>query len=382
MKFSPCVINTLLMSALLAGCAVRSETGDSTEQAEKPSLPVLQLTNQSTTLDHDYAGNLEAVQNVEIRARVSGYLDKILVDEGHPVRKGQLMFQLNAAEYEVEVAKAQASLESAVAQSKSAEVEMERVKLLVDKNIISTSESKLAKAKMEVAKASINEAKAALNNARLRVSLAGIRAPFDGVINRIPFKRGSLIEEGTLLTTVSDLREMYAYFHVSEKEYLTSIKKRLDPTKTTIREVELLLADDTHYGPKGLVETTETIFEGNSGTIAFRARFPNPKHLLRHGATGKVRLTTDVDDALLVPQKAVFEVQDKNYVYVVDAANKVKSRSFIPRSRVDQFYIVQSGLRPGERIVYEGLQNVKDGMTITPQAIHADSLRALYVTAQ
>lgn len=375
-------INILLMSVLLAGCSVRSETSDSDQLAEKPSLPVIQLTNQRTTLDHDYAGNLEAIQNVEIRARVAGYLDKILVDEGHPVRKGQLMFQLNAAEYEVEVAKAQASLESAVAQSKSAEIEMERVKLLVDKNIISTSESKLARAKMEVAKAAINEAKAALDNARLRVSLAGIRAPFDGVINRIPFKRGSLIEEGALLTTVSDLREMYAYFHVSEKEYLSSIKKRLDPTKTTVREVELLLADDSHYAHKGFIETTETIFEGNSGTIAFRARFPNPKHLLRHGATGKIRLTTEVDDVLLVPQKAVFEVQDKNYVYVVDANNKVKSRSFIPRSRVDQFYIVQSGLRPGERIVYEGLQNVKDGMTIAPQVLTADSLRAMYVTAQ
>ncbi|HEY0109400.1 MAG TPA: efflux transporter periplasmic adaptor subunit, partial [Fibrella sp.] len=139
--------------------------------------------------------------------------------------------------------------------------------------------------------------------------------------------------------------------------------------------------DDTHYGHKGLVETTETIFEGNSGTIAFRARFPNPKRLLRHGATGKIRLTTDVDDALLVPQKAVFEVQDKNFVYVVDAQNKVKTRSFIPRSRVDQFYIVQSGLRVGDRIIYEGIQNVKEGMIIVPRPLPSDSLRALYASA-
>ena len=163
------------------------------------------------------------------------------------------------------------------------------------------------------------------------VSLTSIRAPFDGVINRIPFKRGSLIEEGALLTTISDIREMYAYFNVSEKEYLAFIKKRLDPEKTTVREVELLLADDHAYPYKGKIETTETIFEGNSGTIAFRARFPNPKRLLRHGATGKIRLATDVDDAVLVPQKAVFEVQDKNFVYVVDANNKVKTRSFVPQ---------------------------------------------------
>ena len=372
-----CVATSFII-AFVVGCTAKSET---TEEAKKQEFPIIQLTNQSTTLDHDYAGNLEAVQNVEVRARIGGYLDKIMVDEGQTVHKGQLLFQLNAAEYQVEVAKAQASLESAVAQAKSVEVEMERVKLLVDKNIISASESKLAKAKMESARAAINEAKAALNNARLRLSLASIRAPFDGVINRIPFKRGSLVDEGTLLTTVSDLREMYAYFHVSEKEYLNSIKKRLDPAKTTVREVELVLADDTHYGHKGLVETTETIFEGNSGTIAFRARFPNPKRLLRHGATGKIRLTTDVDDALLVPQKAVFEVQDKNFVYVVDAQNKVKTRSFIPRSRVDQFYIVQSGLRVGDRIIYEGIQNVKEGMIIVPRPLPSDSLRALYASA-
>lgn len=371
-------IATSCLFALLVGCTAKSETK---EEAKNQEFPIIQLTNQNTTLDRDYAGNLEAVQNVEIRARIAGYLDKILVDEGQAVRKGQLLFQLNAAEYQVAVAKAQASLESAIAQSKSVEVEMERVKLLVDKNIISPSESKLAKAKMESAKAAINEARAALDNARLRVSLASIRAPFDGVINRIPFKRGSLIEEGALLTTVSDLREMYAYFNVSEKEYLTSIKKRLDPTKTTVREVELVLADDTHYGHKGLIETTETIFEGNSGTIAFRARFPNPKHLLRHGATGKIRLTTDVDDALLVPQKAVFEVQDKNFVYVVDNRNQVRTRSFIPRSRVDQFYIVQAGLRAGDRIIYEGIQNVKEGMTIVPKPLPSDSLKALYAAA-
>ncbi|MBC8154541.1 MAG: efflux RND transporter periplasmic adaptor subunit [Bacteroidetes bacterium] len=371
-------VKALLLSALLAGCS----RNDTKQTDEKPAFPVIQLTSQNTTLDRDYASNVEAVQNVEVRARVAGYLDKILVDEGQPVRKGQLLFQLNAAEYQMDVAKAQASLQSAMAQSRSSAIEQDRVKLLVDKDIISPSELKLTKAKIEAAKATIDEAKAALANARLMVSLASIRAPFDGVINRIPFKQGSLIEEGALLTSVTDIREMYAYFNVSEKEYLGLIKKRKNPDKTVAREVRLLLADDTEYAHKGRVETTETIFEGNSGTIAFRARFPNPGRILRHGATGKIRLTTEVDDALLVPQKAVFDVQDKSYVYVVDASNKVKTRSFIPRSRVDQFYIVQSGLRPGERIVYEGTQNIKDGMTIDPKPMSADSIKALYALAR
>ena len=207
-------INALLLSVLLAGCSGQSETK---KQETEQSFPVIQLTSQNTTLTHDYASNLEAVQNVEIRARVAGYLDKILVDEGQAVKSGQLLFRLNDAEYQVGIARAQASLESANAEHKSAEVEMGRVKLLVDKKIISASELKLAKAKMDVAKGSIDQAKAALSHARLQVSLTYIKAPFDGVINRIPFKRGSLIEEGALLTTVSDIRQMYAYFNVSEK---------------------------------------------------------------------------------------------------------------------------------------------------------------------
>ena len=372
---------TLALVAMLAGCSPKQDDKQD-EVVDAPAIPVLKLQNQDATLDHDYASNLEAVQNVEIRARVSGYLDRILVDEGKPVRKGQLLFQLNAAEYQVEVAQAQASMQSAIAQSKSAQVEMERVALLVNKNIVSKSELQLAKAKMDAARAAIDVAKASLQRAQLQVSLASIRAPFDGVINRIPFKRGSLIEEGALLTTVSDLGQIYAYFNVSEKEYLSFIKKRRNPSETTVQEVDLLLADDTPYPYPGKIETNETVFEGNSGTLAFRARFPNPKGLLRHGATGKVRLSTDVADALLVPQKSVFEVQDKNFVYVVDASNQIRTRSFVPGSRFDQFYIVKSGLKPGERIVYEGVQNLKDGMTISPRALPGNQLRALFTAAQ
>lgn len=369
---------SLLLGIALTGCSVHSEQKSETTT---PALPVIQLTQQDATLDHYYTSELEAVQNVEVRARVAGYLDKILVDEGQPVRKGQLLFQLNPTEYQVEVDRGQASLESALADEQSAAVELERVKLLVGKNVISPSELKLAKAKMETARSAINAAKAALTKAQFHVSLTSIRAPFDGVINRIPFKRGSLIEEGALLTSISDLRQMYAYFHVSEKEYLAFIKKRRDPDKTTVREVDLLLADDTPYPFKGKIETTETEFEGNSGTIAFRASFPNPNRLLRHGATGKIRLATEVDDAVLVPQKAVFEVQDKNFVYVVDAKNRVRTRSFIPRSRVDQMYIVQTGLKAGDRIVYEGIQSLKDGMTIIPKALPTKRLQALYASA-
>lgn len=372
-------IQLFLACVLAAGCQSQKETK---QEVEKPAVPVIQLIRQDATLDRDYASRIEAVKNVEVRARVGGYLDKIMIDEGQAVKQGQLLFQINSAEYRVKVSEAQASLESARAQAQSAQVEMERVKLLVDKNVISASELKLAQAKMASAQAAINQAKAALANAQLLVSLTSIRAPFTGVINRLPFKAGSLIETGALLTSISDLSQMYAYFNVSENEYLANVRKRRDPMKVTMREVNLLLADGTSYPYKGKVETTESVFEGTDGTIAYRARFPNPNHLLRHGASGNIRLETEVDNAVLVPQKAVFELQDKNYVYVVDGGNKVRTRSFVPQSRIDQFYVVKSGLHAGDRVVYEGIQELRDGMAITPRPMPTDSVKALFATAQ
>lgn len=365
-------VTPLLTSLLLIGCS----TGETkTEEPEKLTVPVVQLTQQPTTLQRDYVTTLEAVRNVEIRARVSGFLEKIHVDEGQTVRQGQLLFSLNAAEYRVGLEKARAALKSAVAEAKTAEVEVGRVKLLVDKKIVSPSELELAKAKLEAARAHIEGAQSAQETASLRLAHASIRAPFDGVINRIPFKMGSLIEEGALLTEVSDIHEVFAYFDVSEKEYLSFLKRNHDLVGKGGQEVEMMLADETPYPFKGRIETMESVFEEESGTIAFRARFPNPKKLLKHGSSGKVRLPSVVSDALLVPQKAVFEVQDKNYVYVVDASNKVKSRSFEPQARIGLNYIVRSGLKPGERVVYEGIQNIHDGDQIVPRALSADSLR-------
>lgn len=367
----------LIIGSLLVGCSAQKKEE---EQNEERVLPVVQLSTQPTTLEREYVGDLEAVRNVEIRARVSGFLDKILIDEGQPVRKGQLLFQLNTAEYQMEVSKANAALKSATAGAKAAEVELERVKLLVDNKVISASELKVVKAKLDAANAAIEEAESAKANASLRLAQASIRAPFDGVINRIPFKRGSLIDEGSLLTTISDIKEVYVYFHVSEKEYLEYIKKRQGPSGWN-NQVDLKLADNSPYAHKGQIETMESMFEENSGTLAFRARFPNPERLLKHGATGRVRLTNEVENALLVPQKAVFEIQDKNYVFVVDKANKVKMRSFVPSSRHNKYYLVQSGLQPGERVVYEGIQNIREGMQIVPRPIPTDSIPALYAAA-
>lgn len=364
----------LLASAFVTGCATQSkDTSESSDSIR--TIPVTELKPQSTKLHREYVGDIHAVKNVEIYARVKGYLEEVYVDEGKEVKKGQVLFRINNEEYEANLAKAKATLQSAVAEAKGAELELKRVKLLVEKNVISKTEVEVAEAKLAAVNAKIEEARSEKANAALQLAQTQIRAPFDGIIDRIPSKTGSLINEGTLLTTLSDTKHVFAYFNVSENEYLEYVKAR-GKSESQQSLVELELADGSYFKHKGTIETMEGAFDEGTGSIAFRARFSNPDKLLKHGSTGTVRLTNAVDNAILIPQKAAFEIQDKNFVYVVQQDNKIKTRVFTPQSRLGDYYVVKSGLEPGEKIVYEGLQGLKDGATINPKTISLDSLKA------
>lgn len=337
-------------------------------------IPVVELSNKDTILQKKYVASIEALRNVELRNKVAGYLEKIYVDEGQAVKKGQLLFAINKDEYQAEVSKAQAVLSNAIAEAKEAEVLMGRVKLLVDKNVISPSELEVSKAQKNARQAKINEAQSTLTNARTRLSYTYLRAPFDGIINRIPFKAGSLLSEGSLLTTVSDISFVYAYFNISEDEYLKYFRDKLRKENHRSNQVQLNLADASRYKYTGEIETMTSEFDQGTGSIALRARFPNPNKILRHGASGELILSTKADDVILVPQRSVFEIQDKNYVFAVDKNNTLKMKSFLTKTRIADFYIVQSGLQPGEKIVFEGTQNLKEGMQIIPKPVDMMSL--------
>lgn len=357
----------LLFCVWIVACSPERKTD--TQQ----KLPVTRLIAKDTVLHREYVADINAFRNVEIRARVQGYLDYIYVDEGQEVKKGQLLFRINDQEYKAEYTQAKANLRSIEADAKAIELELHQVKLLVEKDIISRTELEMAQAKLAAVRAKAEEAHSSLSNAEIRLSHTQVKAPFDGVIDRLPFKMGSLIDEGSLLTTVSDVDAFYSYFNVSEKEYLEYIKKKLNHKKEN-DEVELILADGTLYAHKGKIETVEGEFEASTGNIAFRAKFPNPQKLIKHGASGRVRLTNTVQNALFVPQKATMEIQDKTYVFVVDSQNKVKMQSFTPKLRFSHFYIVETGLKPGDKVVYEGIQNIRNGMSITPAYLPLDSL--------
>jgi len=325
-------------------------------------FPVTYVISKDTVLVNEHVVDVHAIRHVEIRARVPGYLDVIHVDEGQAVKAGQLLFKINDEEYRAHVLRAKASLHAAKADVHAIELEVERVSMLVDKKVISETELRLAKAKVDIAKAKVEEAQSDLSQANIRYSHTDIRAPFDGVVDRIPFKIGSLIDEGHLLSSIFDSNFIYAYFRVSEKEYLQYAKSELDERRSN--NVELIQADGSTHQYPGHIETLEGEFDTSTGTIAFRAKFPNPDHILKHGSTGKIRLFTRVEAALVIPQKSTFEIQDKTYVFMVGADNKARVQSFLPSSRLAHFYIVQSGLNEGDRIIYEGIKNVRDGMLI------------------
>lgn len=358
-------------AGLLGGCSAKAEKDTAEALAV---VPVVTLKTSRQDLHRDYVVDIQAIRNVEVRAQVAGFLEHIYVEEGKPVKKGQLLFRLNASAYQNQLAQARAAVASAQAQVAAVRVERERVDLLVAKNVIARSESALVTSKVNDANAQVAAARAGEAAARLSLSYTLVHAPFDGVIDRIPLKMGSVVEKGTLLTTVSDLSAVFAYFDVAEGSYMDYTKARQLHPERHPDSVRLTLANGEQYPLTGHIEAAESEFNPNTGSIALKARFANPQRLLRHGASGKVRLTSELPTALLLPQKAAFEIQDKNYVYVLDQHGLVHARSFVPQARLGNFYVVKEGLRPGERVVYEGAPDLRDGQRIQPKTVLMDSL--------
>jgi len=370
-------LNPVIVLTVLVSAACESKKPEEADVAAPRVLPVTNVLVKDTNLFREYVADIQAIQNVELRARVQGFLERIYVDEGQAVTKGQILFKINDEEYRAELAKANANLESAIAEAKAVELEVDRLKIMVDKKVISETELGVAQAKLKAVNAKIEQSRWAKSNAELRLSYTSIRAPFQGIIDRIPFKVGSLIDHGTLLTTVSDISEVFVYFNVSEGEYLEYVKSTVEESNGRNSLVNLMLADGTLYAYDGSVETMGGEFQASTGSISFRARFPNPNSILKHGASGKIRLSNTVNDAIMIPQKAAFEIQDKNFVFVVDSLNQVRMRNFVPRTRFSHYYIVESGLKSGEKIVFEGIQEIRDGMRIIPKQVRMDSLMVM-----
>jgi len=331
---------------LLAVCTVMFTSCSKKEEHKEEEIKFL-VTNpvkMDTTITSEFVAQIRSIQHIELRAQERGYLDKIYVDEGQAVKKGQLLFQIMPKLYEAEMQRAKA-------EANFAEIEYKNTKRLADSKVVAPNELAMAKAKWD-------KAKAELSLTQVHLEFTQIRAPFDGIIDRFHVRLGSLVDEGDLLTELSDNSKMWVYYNVPESQYL-DFKEKLYNDKNKVK-VNLLMANNKVFDYPGVVETIEADFNNETGNIAFRATFPNPKSLLRHGETGSVIMTEPLKDAIIIPQKATFEVLDKKYVYVIDKDNKVQSREIVIGAELPHIFVIKDGLSTGDKILLEGLRLVKE----------------------
>lgn len=328
------------------------------QEQDKARFPVTSPLRKDTEITREYVSQIRAIQHIELRAQERGYLQGIYVDEGQLVKRGQKMFQIMPLLY-------QAELQKAGAEAEFARLEFQNTKVLADGNVVSPNELALSRAKM-------NKAQAEFALAKVHRDLTQISAPFSGIMGRFQVRHGSLVDEGELLTTLSDNSTVWVYFNVTESEYLDykARAKSEDPT------VKLMMANGKVFGQPGKVETIEADFNNETGNIAFRAAFPNPDGLLRHGETGTVLMSIPLKDALVIPQKATYEILDKKYVFVVDEHNIVKQREITVAHELPHLYVVSKGLTVEDKILLDGLRKVRDGNEIAVAYQHPDEAYA------
>ncbi|MFI5452667.1 efflux RND transporter periplasmic adaptor subunit [Pedobacter sp. UC225_61] len=375
----------LFLGAILASCGGKDEKAAQAAAAagEPQPYPVFAVNTQSTTLDSDYPATIEGIENVDIRPKVDGFIERIYVDEGAVVRKGQLLFTINAPQYEQQVRTASAAISSAEADVNAAQLQVNKTKPLVDKDIISKYELESAQLTLQSRRAALAQAKAALVNAKVNLGYTRITSPVDGVVGSLPFKTGSLVSGTSAqpLTTISNTSKVYAYFSLNEKQLLdfsTIYKgKNLTEQMKNIPAVSLILADGTVYAQNGKIESINGQINTTTGSASLRATFPNANSILKNGASAMVRIPQHISDVILIPQKSTTDLQGKKFVYLLgDSAKVVNTPVEVMEITKGKFYVVTKGLKAGDKVVLEGFQSLKEGTKIKPQELNTDSVYA------
>jgi len=313
----------------------------------KHKILVTSPVKKDVTITQAYVCQIHSCRHIDVRALEGGYLQEIKVSEGQQVKQGDTIFHILPTLY-------QAKLDADKAEAQLAQVEYINTKKLVDQKIVSEQELKIVQAKLSKAEAQVKLAQAELD-------FANIKAPFDGIINTLEEQQGSLIEEGDILTTLSDNSVMWVYFNVPEKRYLEYQEALSEGESNDALKVELILANHKKFPQIGKIGAIEADFDSETGNIPFRADFSNPKALLRHGQTGKVLINRVQADAIVIPQRATYEILAKKYVYVVDDDNVIHQREIVILNEKDDIFLIESGLSQDDKIVLEGVRQVRDG---------------------
>lgn len=364
---------------LLASCS--SEEATAPVGGIKP-YQVLTLEKQNTTIQTSYPAILEGIENVDIHPKIDGFVDKIAVDEGQFVKKGQVLFTISAPQYEQLVRTARASVKSAEAAVSLARLQVQKTKSLVEKNIVNKYELQEADLTLQSRLADLAQAEATLVNANVNLGYTKISSPVDGVIGSLTFKTGSLVSGNMTkpLTTVSNISKIYAYFSMNEKQLLEFIRNTkgvdLKAKIANTPQVSLILSDGSLYPEKGTIGSINGLIDQQTGSARIRATFSNSLNLLRSGGSAQIQIPQQISNGFLIPQRAVADIQGKKFVYTVGKAGSISMVNVeVMEATSGHFYIVTKGVKLGDQIVLEGIQFLKDGMKINP--VKADS-KAIY----
>lgn len=359
-----------LSLVLLASCS--SEEAPAPAGGIKP-YQVLDIEQQNTTIETTYPAVLEGIENVDIHPKIDGFVEKIAVDEGEFVKKGQLLFTISAPQYEQLVRTAKAAVKSTEAGVSVARLQVQKTKSLVEKNIVNKYELQEADLTLQTRLAELAQAEANLVNANVNLGYTRISSPVDGVIGSLEFKSGSLVSSNMTkpLTTVSNISGIYAYFSMNEKQLLEFIRNTKGADiKTKIANmppVSLILSDGSLYPDKGKIGSVNGLINQQTGSARIRATFSNNLNLLRSGGSAQVRIPQEISNGYLIPQRAVADIQGKKFVYKVGKNGTISMTNVeVMEATSGHFYIVTKGVKPKDSIVLEGIQFLKDGMKIKP----------------
>ena len=375
-------LGIVLVALAVVSCGQKQQAGAPGGAAgQVKEYAIITVSNQPTQLFKDYPAKLEGQQTVEIRSKITGYIEQILVDEGALVHKGQVLFKLNSNDLQATVRSAEALVKVSEADVTNARINLEKTKPLVEKSIISKFELESVESTLKLKEAQLAQAKANLENAKANLQYANITSPADGNIGIFPYRVGSLVSATSAepLTTISNTAKMYAYFSFNEKEFLTLTKglegKNVQEKFKKLPDVSLVLADNSVYEQTGRIETASGLIDPQTGAVNARATFLNPEGLLRSGGTGQVRIPQFIESAVIIPQKTTYELQGKYFVYVVGADNKVHNTEIqVITGNLKDSYVVTSGLKAGDQIVLQGIASLRNDAEIKPKLVEVGSL--------
>ena len=355
MKMRKFLLGSVLLLLFITSC--KNKQAQTTAADQVKAFPVAVISTSDVELQAVYPAVLKGEQDIDIKARVEGYIDKIFVDEGAVVRKGQPLFKINSPS-SVQM------IENAKANYNTAKLDVERMRPLAEKGIISDVKLSAYQNTLASAKATLDQAKATLN-------WATVTSPVDGVVGTLSFRQGSLVTNTTVLTTVSNISKVVAYFSVNEKDLLELLKEFKGSTQAEkikhMPAVRLLLSDGTQYEQTGRIETISGVVDATSGAVNFRASFSNKHGLLRSGSSAKVVIPSEHKNAIVIPQKATFAQQDKVLVYKFQGDSVVQKVVSVKTTPDGQAYVVTEGLSVGDKIVTDGIATLSNGQKIKEQ---------------